>query len=241
MLPTVPLGDAGEERFRIGAGAPENYASAVRAVYTGLLFASTAEGCRSVAVASAGPGEGKSALACSLAAAIAQSGQRTLLVDTDIRRPRMHTYWDQALVPGLSDLLVGQAEHGVAIRETGQDGLWLLPAGTASPDPTGLLASERFRDVLAAQRERFDWIVLDTPAVLPIPDAALCAHGASHVVFVVDAEATSRQAAASGLERLSQAGASIAGVVLNKVNLDRHPYYYSSYYRPSYRRYYQAD
>ena len=241
MLPIVAPENAVGKSFRIGAGAPENYASGVRGIFTCLLFASTAEGCRSVAVTSSEPGEGKSALACSLAAAIAQSGQRTLLVDTDIRRPRMHTYWDQALVPGLSDLLVGQAKQGAVICETGQDDLWLLPGGTASPNPTGLLASERFRDLLASERERFDWIVLDTPAVLPIPDAALCAHDASHVVFVVDAEATSRQAAASGLERLSQAGASIVGVVLNKVNLERHPYYYSAYYRPSYRQYYQAD
>ena len=241
MLPSV--GAEGSEapggRWRLGTGAPENFASAIRTICTSLFFSSAVEGCRSVVVTSAEPAEGKSVLACNLAIAIAQSGQRTLLVDADVRRAQVHQYWEQEQEPGLSDVLVGRAEVRAAVRNTDVEGLWMVAAGTESPNPTALLASSRFESVLAELRENFDWIVFDTPPVLPIADATICAHGASHVVFVADVGKTTRPTAAGALERLAESGASIAGVVLNRVDLDGHPYYYSQYYQRSYRRYYQ--
>ena len=239
MVPKVNLdGDGNPGRLRLGS-APENFASAIRTVCTNLLFSSAEEGCRSVVVTSAELGEGKSVLAVNLAVALAQSGQRTLLVDADMRRPRVHWYWRHDRQPGLSDLLVGQADADAAIREADPEGLHLLTAGNETPDPTSLLASSRFESVLASQRERFDWIVLDTPPVLPVADATVCAHAATHVLFLADVGATARRTAAAALERLAVPGAAIVGVVLNKVDLDGHPYYYSRYYRRDYRRYYQ--
>ena len=240
MLPAVARGRSGDGQLRLGGGAPENFASAVRTICTGVLFSSAVEGCRSVVVTSAEPGEGKSVLSSSLAVAIAQSGQRTLLVDADMMRSQVHVYWGQDAAPGLSDLLVGEAEASAAIRPSDMDGLWLLTAGTDSPNPTALLSSNRFRSLLPALRKRFDWIVFDTPPVLPISDATICANGADHVVFVADAGATSRHTAAAALERLVASGAGIAGVVLNRVDLEGHAYYYSRYYRRSYRHYYQS-
>jgi capsular exopolysaccharide synthesis family protein len=190
-------------------------------------------------VTSAEPGEGKSVLACNLATSIAQSGQRTLLVDADLRRPRVHEYRQQKREPGLSDMVVGQSAGEATIRKSDSEGLWLLTAGTESPNPTELLASRRFGSFVASQDKKFDWIVFDTPPVMPIADATIIAHGADHVVFVVDAEATNRRTAATALERLTESGARVVGVVLNKVDLDGHPYYYSQYYRRDYRRYYQ--
>ena len=239
MLPKVASGRARGNRLRMGSGAPENFASAVRTICTSVVFSSAEEGCRSVVVTSAEPGEGKSVLSCNLAVAIAQSGQRALLIDADIKRSQVHAYWDLESAPGLSDLLVGQAEAGAAIRQSDVDGLWLLTAGTDSPNPTALLASDRFKGLLASLRGQFDWIVFDTPPVLPISDATICAHGADSVVFVADTTTTSRRTATAALERLAESGARIAGVVLNRVELERHPYYYSHYYRSSYRRYYQ--
>ena len=237
MLPKVSR--SGQKLLQIESGVPENFASAIRTIRTSLFFSSAEEGCRSVVVTSAEPGEGKSVLACNLATSIAQSGQRTLLVDADLRRPRVHEYRQQKREPGLSDMVVGQSAGEATIRKSDSEGLWLLTAGTESPNPTELLASRRFGSFLASQDKKFDWIVFDTPPVMPIADATIIAHGADHVVFVVDAEATNRRTAATALERLTESGARVVGVVLNKVDLDGHPYYYSQYYRRDYRRYYQ--
>ena len=233
------LKDADRTRFRLGSPVPENFAAAIRTIRTGLFFSSTEEGCRSVVVTSAEPGDGKSALACNLAIAIAQSGQRTLLVDADLRRPQVHEYWEQERAPGLSDVMVGQAKADAAVRETMPAGLSVLTAGRQSPNPTELVASRRFETFVASQHEHYDWIVFDAPPVLPIADATIVAHAVNHVLFVVDAEATHRRTAVVALERLTAAGANVAGIVLNKVDLDAHPYYYSQYYRRDYRRYYQ--
>ena len=239
MLPKIALKDPDQTRFRLGSGVPENFAAAIRTIRTSLFFSSAEEGCRSVVVTSAEPGDGKSVLACNLAIAIAQSGQRTLLVDADLRRPQLHEYWEHERAPGLSDVMVGQAEAGAAVRKTTMEGLSVLTAGKRSPNPTELVASHRFETFVASQREHYDWIVFDAPPVLPIADATIVAHAVNHVLFVADAEATHRRTAVVALDRLTAAGAKIAGIVLNKVDLDTHPYYYSQYYRRDYRRYYQ--
>ena len=239
MLPKVALKDPDQTRFRLGSSVPENFAAAIRTIRTSLFFSSAEEGCRSVVVTSAEPGDGKSVMACNLAIAIAQSGQRTLLVDADLRRPQLHEYWEHERAPGLSDVMVGQAKADAAVRKTKMAGLSVLTAGKRSPNPTELVASRRFETFVASQREHFDWIVFDAPPVLPIADATIVAHAVNHVLFVADAEATHRRTAVVALDRLTAAGANVAGIVLNKVDLDAHPYYYSQYYRRDYRRYYQ--
>ena len=239
MLPKVERDVSERGKLRLASAAPENFASAVRTICTSVVFSSAEEGCREVVVTSAEPGEGKSVLSCNLAVAIAQAGQRVLLVDADFRRPQAHEFWDAAVAPGLSDVLVGQAEAAAVVRQSDVDGLSLLTAGTRSPNPTALLASSRLESVLASLHEQFDWMVFDTPPVLPIADATICAHRAHAVVFVADVSATSRRTAAAALERLAGAGARIAGIVLNRVELELHPHYYSRYYRRTYSRYYQ--
>ena len=239
MLPKVDVGDTDRTEFRLDAAVPENFAAAVRTIRTSLFFSSAEEGCRSVVVTSAEPGDGKSILAVNLAIAIAQSGQRTLLVDADLRRPRMHEHLRVDRAPGLSDLMVGQAETDDVIRKTHVAGLSVLSAGKESPNPTELIASRRFGAWLEAARNDYDWIVADAPPVLPITDSTIIARGVNHILFVVDAEATHRRTAKTALERLSSVGARVTGIVLNKVDLDTHPYYYSRYYRRDYRRYYE--
>ncbi len=237
MVPRVDSEGDGD-LLQVGPAVPDNFAAAVRTIRTSLFFSSAEEGCRSVAVTSAEPGDGKSVLASNLAYAIAQSGQWALLIDTDNRRATQHRCWKQEKAPGLTDILAGQAESDDAIRKI-DPRLSVLPAGTRSPNVTELIASKRFQAFLASQYERYDWIVLDTPPVLPIPDASIVAHAVNHVLFVVDAESTHRRTAAAALERLVSDGARVVGVVLNKVNLKAHPYYYSQYYRRNYSRYYE--
>ena len=223
------------------AGAPASFAEAIRSVRTNLIFASADEGCRSVLVTSAAPGEGKSCMSANLAISLAQLGRRTLLVDADLRRPQQHSFFGLDLEPGLSNLLVAEAEEAAALRETSVPGLSVLTAGKTPPNPTDLVGSDRFARFLDSCRNRYDWIVLDTTPVLPVADALLIARVVGKVMFIVGTGTTSRRVASDALEKIAHTGAVVLGTVLNKAELERHPYYYSRYYRREYSRHYRPS
>jgi capsular exopolysaccharide synthesis family protein len=219
-------------------GVPPNFAEAIRGVRTNVLFSSAEEGVRVVVVTSAGPGEGKSLFSSNLAVSLAQAGQRVLHVDADMRRPRVHAIFDMAQEPGLSNLLVGDCKPSEAIRKTTVQNLCVLPAGLIPPNPAELLGSKRCEDFFATLGQNFDWVILDSPPVLAVADASILANTATGVVFVVGADQTSRQAARAALEQLEAVQAHVIGAVLNRVDLEKNPYYYSAYYRKEYSRYY---
>ncbi|HXH06605.1 MAG TPA: polysaccharide biosynthesis tyrosine autokinase [Vicinamibacterales bacterium] len=219
---------------------PPRFSEALRAVRTNVLFATAEEGCKVLAVASSQPGEGKTVTAANLAVGLAQAGHRVLLVDADLRKPRAHELFGLTLEPGLSNVLVGNAKANDAVRKGPVAGLWVLPAGRVPPNAAELLGSPRFAEFLGTLREHFEWIVLDTAPVLAVADAAVVAHGATGVLFVVGCDMTSRPAAEAALERLDAARARVVGAVLNRVDLDGQPYYYSQYYRREYAHYYGA-
>ena len=223
----------------VSKGVPGNFAEAFRAVRTNVLFSSAQEGSRTVVVTSTGPGEGKSMVASNLAVSLAQAGERTLLVDADMRKPKTHEIFEMAQEPGLSNLLVGNAKASEAVRKSGVAGLWVIPSGRMPPNPAELLGSPRFRNFLASLKDHFDWVIIDSPPVMAVTDAALVAHSATGVVFVVGSEMTSRHAARTAVNQLRQVQAKFVGAVLNRVDLERNSYYYSQYYRREYADYYQ--
>ena len=227
-----------EPEPHLSNGVPANSPKAFRAVRTNVLFSSAEDGGRSVVVTSTGPGEGKTLVASNLAVALAQAGQRVLLIDADMRRPRLHELFGQQQEPGLSNILVGNAKASQAVHKTPISGLWLLPSGYHPPNPAELLGSHRYKDFAASLAEHFDWVVIDSPPVMAVTDAAVIGHSAGGVLFVVGAEMTSRQAAQKALEQLLAAKAKLLGGLLNRVNLRRHGYYYSHYYHHRYSRYY---
>jgi len=220
-------------------GVPPNFAEAIRGVRTNVLFSSAEEGVRVIVVTSAGPGEGKSMFSSNLSVSLAQAGQRVLHVDADMRRPRVHAIFDIAQEPGLSNLLVGDCKPSEAIRKSPVQNLCVLPAGMIPPNPAELLGSKRCEDFFATLGQNFDWVILDSPPVLAVADASILANTATGVVFVVGADQTSRQAARAALEQLEAVQAHVIGAVLNRVDLEKNPYYYSAYYRKEYSRYYQ--
>jgi capsular exopolysaccharide synthesis family protein len=224
----------------VSNGVPQNFSEAFRAVRTNVLFSSAQEGSRSVGITSTGPGEGKSMIAGNLAIAIAQAGQRVLLMDADMRKPKVHEIFHQKQEPGLSNVLVGNAKASESVRQSPVPGLWLLTAGRIPPNPAELLGSQRFRDFLNSLKEHFDWVIIDSPPVMAVTDAALVANAASGVLFVVGSEMTSRQAATRALDQLEQVRAKFVGAVLNRVDLDKNAYYYSQYYRKEYSSYYTS-
>jgi succinoglycan biosynthesis transport protein ExoP len=222
-------------------GVPPGFAEAFRTIRTNVLFSSAEEGSRALVITSTGPGEGKTTVASNLAIGFAQAGQRVLLIDADMRRPRVHEVFGRRQEPGLSNVMVGNAKASQSVHKTGVPGLWLLAAGHLPPNPAELLGSQRFRDFVTSLKEHFDLILIDSPPVMAVTDAVIAAHAANGVVFVVGSEMTSRQAARAAVEHLELGRVHFVGAILNRVDLERNSYYYSNYYRHEYGSYYQKQ
>jgi capsular exopolysaccharide synthesis family protein len=238
LIPKVAGWRSNGEPPLIHTGVPAALQEAFRSVRTSVLFSSQGEPARAILVTSTGPGEGKTVVATNLAMSLAQTGQRVLLVDADMRRPRVHTMFGVAQTPGLSEFTTGRVNASTVITRSPVAGLWLLPSGAIPPNPSELLSSERFAKFLAKLREFFDWVIIDSPPVLAVTDASLLAHIAGGVLFVVAAEQATGPAAVNALDQLDAAQARFLGAVLNKVNFERNAFYYADYYRREYREYY---
>jgi len=236
MIPA--LFDEGMTNPLINNGVPPDFCESFRAVRTNVLFSSAAEGSRSLVITSTGPGEGKSLVSANLAIGLAQSGLRVLLIDADMRKPRVHSVFGKPQEPGLSNVLVGSARASESVHTTTVPGLWMMSAGALPPNPAELLGSKRFSDLMASLGPHFDWVIVDTPPVMPVTDSAVVSHLTNGVLFVVGAEMTSRYAAQRAVEQLGHGHAKFVGVVLNRVDLRHNAYYYSQYYRREYAHYY---
>lgn len=222
----------------IGNGMPNEFSEAFRGIRTNVIFSSADSGSKSIVVTSTGPGEGKSVVSANIAMSLALAGQRVLLIDADMRRPKTHELFGVSLEPGLSNMMVGDAKASEAVKRTLTPNLWLMAAGKHPPNPAELLGSRRFKDFMLSLSEHFDWVIIDSPPVMAVTDASVIAHSATGVVFVVGAEMTSKGAAKAALEQLDSAKAKYVGGILNRVDLRRNSYYYSRYYRRAYEEYY---
>ncbi len=222
----------------IGNGMPHEFSEAFRGIRTNVLFSSADAGSKSIVVTSTGPGEGKSVVSANLAMSLALAGQRVLLIDADMRRPKVHELFGVSQEPGLSNVMVGDAKASETVKRTLTPNLWLMTAGKHPPNPAELLGSKRFKDFMASLGEHFDWVILDSPPVMAVTDASVIAHSATGVVFVVGAEMTSKGAAKAALEQLDSAKAKYVGGILNRVDVRRNPYYYARHYRREYSNYY---
>jgi polysaccharide biosynthesis transport protein len=220
------------------ADLPPTFGEAVRAIRTAVVFSSAEEGARTIVVTSTAPGEGKTVVSTNLAVALAQAGQRTLIIDGDMRRPRVHEVFDRLQEPGLSNVLVGTTELHAAVCRTAVGNLFVLSAGHIPPNPAELLGSARYQELIDDLRNQFDWIIVDAPPVMAVTDAVVVATAATGVVFVIGAEMTSRRHAAYAIEQLNAVRAHFIGGVLNRANVARHGYYYSTYYRKDYKQAY---
>jgi capsular exopolysaccharide synthesis family protein len=237
LVPTTAK-QKGSPNPLVSNGAPASFIEALKTVRTNVLFSSAEDGLRTLVVTSAGPGEGKSIIAANLAVSLAQAGQRVLLVDADMRRPRVHEIFDIAQEPGLSNVLTAHVKIAETIHKTGTPGLWVLSSGHIPPNPAELLGSRRFLDLIASLEDHFDWMIIDTPPVLAVTDSTIAANEATGVLFVVGADKTTRHAARAAIEQLDAAKGHLVGAVLNNAPIDRHPYYYQGYYRKEYAKYY---
>ena len=229
----VPQLAAANHLPRSGSPADE----AFRSLRTNLMFSMQTHGARTLIVTSAFPQEGKSVTASSLAAAFAHQGVRTLLVDCDLRRPKLHELFGVPQEPGLTDILRGRMTRGEPVRKTAVPRLSLLTAGAVPDNPTELLGGERMRSLVRRLPQEIELLIADTPPLLAAADAAALATEVDAVLLVVRAGQTARGALQQAVDQLEAVGARIGGVVLNDPDSEvtRYGDYYSAY------GYYNAD
>ena len=199
------------------------------------LFLSTASGPpQRILVTSARPQEGKTCITVNLAIVLAQMGRRVVLVDCDLRRPRVHRVFGHELDAGVTSFLTGSGDVPSLIRSTPY-GVDVLSSGPIPPNPVELIDSQPMVSLLEELSRRYDFVVLDAPPGLGFADVPLLARLAGGVLFVIRAGETPRKAAAQATEHLLRLRAKLLGVVLNGVRTGG-PGYHSSYY--SYYEYY---
>lgn len=212
--------------------APRSSASeAYRTLLTSLEFIQLDRRIRVLQVTSASPGEGKTTTAANLAVAYADAGRRTLIVCCDLRRPRLHRFFDCPPDPGFTSVLLGQSDLEEAILPApGTPGLHVLPAGPMPANPAELLRGSRASDLVRQLRNDHDVVILDSPPVLPVADALLLSRQADATLVVATAQQTTRRHLRRALEGLRQVDASLVGAVLNAVPPSEDYGYDVSYY-----------
>jgi tyrosine-protein kinase Etk/Wzc len=238
VIPQLPKVTKGRRfsgiKARAGiAEANDSAAGAYRVLRTRLLFApNTGTSIRTVVVTSAWAGEGKTTTAANLAVTLAHQGMRVLLIDCDLRRPRLHSILRMSNEAGLSDVLRGSATLAQVAQPSRIERLSLLSSGVSDPGPIGpseLLGSPAMNVLLAAAARQFEIILLDTPPVLLAPDASILAARADCALLVVRAGRTGRALAQDALHELAAVGANVIGAVLNDPDSKAERYHDYSY------------
>jgi capsular exopolysaccharide synthesis family protein len=213
---------------------------ALLALRTALMLASRGEGCHVVMVTSAVPGEGKTTVAVEMAAVLAESGSRVVVIDADLRKSRIHRMIGVENTVGLTSVVLGENPlEEVIHRSQMVPNLDLITSGPLPPNPPELFGKATFERLLAKAREHYDWVVIDTPPVASVTDPVVCSRLVDMVLLVVEYGGVKRQTVREAVRQLARASVRIAGAVLNKVDMEQHHYYYYSRY--SYYRYGYSD
>jgi capsular exopolysaccharide synthesis family protein len=209
---------------------------AFQSLRTAIMLAARGEGCQVVMVTSAVPEEGKTTVAFNLAKVLATGGSKVLLIDSDLRKPRLHRLIKAKNVRGLTSVVLGErAASEVVHRVPNVPNLELITSGPLPPNPPELFGKETFRRLLEEASNTYDWVLLDSPPVASVTDPVICAGRSDLVVLVVQYGSTRRQVVREALRLLSRTGVRVAGAILNKIDVERDHYYYTGYY--SYTKY----
>lgn len=210
--------------------AQSAHAEAYRVLRTNIQFSKKVKQARTITCTSGSVGEGKSLTIFNLAYVSAQLGDRTLIVDSDLHRPRQHKILGLSNRRGLTTVLLGEGALDEVIQPTGVDGLSFLASGRMSTDAHGLLDSSRMREVIAELCERFDVVYFDAPPIIGVSDASLLAREVDAVLLVVQHRKYPRAVSLRAKSMLENAGGNLLGVVLNNINISRdYSYYYYHY------------
>lgn len=205
-------------------------AEAYRIARTNIQFAAVDTELKTLLITSSGPSEGKSTTAANIGAAFAQSGKSVIIIDADLRKPTQHKVWEIDNFRGITNVLLGDAEIDSVLQKTPIDNLQVSTTGPIPPNPAELLGSQRMSNLLARFKEYADIIIIDTPPVIAVTDAALLAPQVDGVVLVVASGQAKIEAAQRSKQMLVNGRARILGTILNMVDEDTEDYYYYYYY-----------
>jgi len=206
-------------------------AECCRSLRTNIMFSAADRAVKTIVVSSANQGEGKTTSCIYLGTTMAQSGQRVLLVDTDMRRPRLHVSTGVSRTIGISNLLVGDQDYDSVIKTTEIPNLFVLPCGPTPPNPAELLMSNRFETVLAELAKRFDRVILDSPPLQVVTDGVVLSKHADGIILIAKAAQTLRDELKRSVRHVRTVGGTIFGVIINGIEPDsRSGYSYYSYH-----------
>ena len=213
-------------------------AEAYRSVRTSLMLSSPDHAPRVVLVTSAVSSEGKTVTAANMAISLTQTGHKVVLVDADMRKPRVHSIFALGNVPGLSSVLTGSAELKDIIHKSSIPNLFVLPCGITPPNPGELILSDRFKQLVQVLRQYFDYVVIDSPPLINVSDAQILVLISDAVLLVVKSSSTSRHLVKRAADLLMQSRIRNVGVILNELDVQNKS---STYYSPYSGRYYHAS
>ena len=231
MIPGIKLehdpvpGAVMMERLVTHASPRSPVAESYRSLRTNLAFARARESIKTLVLTSPGPADGKSTTVANLAITFAQQGQRTLLVDGDLRRAVLDKTFSVPRSPGLTEVIVGEADLEHAVNQTDVPNLFVLGSGQFPPNPSELLGSNAMANVIREAREQFDVVLFDSPPLLAVTDAAVLSTMVDGTILVIRMGATARQAVRRALGQLHAVHARVLGAVMNDVDLRKSSYY----------------
>lgn len=236
VLATISKWDVKENELIVHKDRFAAVSEIFRALRTALLFTSPDKPLKTMVISSANPQEGKTLVSSNLAVTIAQSGAKVLIVDADMRRPRLHKVFNHANSQGLSNVLTQSNDPLEFIYQSPIENLSVLFCGPIPPAPSELLGSRKMKELVEILRGHFDFVIFDTPPFLSITDSVVLTTHVDGVLVVARYNSTQKEVLNRALQSLRDVKANIVGTVLNDVNLEReryrYPYY--SYYRSGY-------
>ena len=210
---------------------PKNPAAeAYRVIRTSVQFAQAGKELKTIAITSCTPNEGKSMTVANLAIVLTQAGKSVLLMDCDMRNPTVHKNFNLSNKVGLSSCISMGTALADAVQATGIEGLDALTGGVIPPNPSELLGSEQMKNLLQRAKEQYDYVLIDTPPVMPVTDALIVSRFVDGMILVIASAEVKVEMARDVKNQLVNAGANILGVVLNKVRSEHHGYGYGYYY-----------
>lgn len=238
FVPVVPNkpGESRDVDMYVHRQPKSAMAECCRAIRTNLLFMTPDKPLKRILVSSSSPQEGKSTTVINLGISMAQSGNRVLVIDTDMRRPRLHRSFGVSNESGVSTIIVGSAPVDDAIKATDVPNLFVMPCGPVPPNPAELLHTRAFKELLDKLSEKFDRIILDSPPVGAVADAAVLATVVDGVLLVLKAGSTNRTLAQRAVKNLRDVNARVFGAILNQLDVEDPKYgeYYYAYQRYGY-------
>lgn len=209
-----------------------NISEAFRTIRTNIFFASFDTPKRLIGITSAMPEEGKTLFAANLAVSIAQADKKVLLIDADMRRPRLHRIFNQKRAPGLSNLIMAEDIEGAigdVTRKLPIPGVDVIFSGDIPHNPNELLGSQKLKSIIDLVSKRYDYILFDGTPILSVSDAVVLTNRLDGTIFIIHAEKTDKNAFKQALESIPDE--KVMGLVLNNINIERDKYYYRYYYQ----------